>query len=128
MRSYNSKTVALALRVSPKWVDNLLSHHDLPGIERGRQGIERRISDSGLLAIEIVRLLNDDLAVSIARATEIAISALQARAAGQSTITTPSGAAVVLSLVDIEQRLRHRMVEAVETVAERRRGRPPRVR
>jgi hypothetical protein len=116
------------LRVPPKWLDNLLSHHDLPGIERGRQGKDRRISDTGLLAVEIVRLLNYELAVPMARATELAATALGTRDRERSTVTTPSGVAVVLPLADIERVLRVRIIDAVETVAEVRRGRPAKKR
>jgi hypothetical protein len=127
LRSYSSAAVAVALRVTPKWVDNLLSHHQLPGVERGRQGVERRISDRGLLAIQLVRVLVADLAISTARASEIAAIAMDSRNAVQSTVTTPSGIALVLPLAEIERRLREQVVEAVEMVAERPRGRPPRL-
>ena len=128
MRSYSSVAVAVALGVPSKWLDNLLSHHRLPGVDRGRQGIVRRISDTGLLAIEVVRLLVADLTVSIGRAAELTRIALESRDGGQSILTTPSGAALVLPLVEIERRLRAQIVEAVEMVAERPRGRPPRAR
>jgi hypothetical protein len=105
-------------------LDNLLSHFDLPGLERGRQGRERRISEVGLLAIEIVRLLSFELSVPMARATQLAATALRTRDGERSTVTTPSGVVVVLPIADIERGLRNRVVEAVETAAEIRRGRP----
>jgi hypothetical protein len=128
MRAYTSKTIALTLGVHPKWVDNLLSHHELPGIDSGRQGVGRRISDVGLLAIEVVRLLGAELSIPMARAAELATGALQSRDETLSTLTTPAGIAVVLPIAELELRLRRQIVDAVETVAEPRRGRPPRNR
>jgi hypothetical protein len=128
VRAYTSKTVALALRVPDKWVDNLLSHYSLPGVERGRQGVDRRISDTGVLAIQIVRLLSAELSLSVGRATELAADALRSRDGATFALSTPSGIALVLPLLKLEQQLRERIVEAVETVAETRRGRPPATR
>jgi hypothetical protein len=64
----------------------------------------------------------------IARASELAASALRTRERERTIVATPSGVAVVLPIADIERRLRVRVVEAVETAAEIRRGRPPRKR
>jgi hypothetical protein len=125
VRTYTSKTVALAIGVSGKWVDNLLSHYELPGVESGRQGVDRRISDTGVLAIQIVRLLSAELSLSLERATDLATSAMLSREGATFALSTPSGIALVLPLLKLEQQLRERIAEAVETVAETRRGRPP---
>ena len=55
-----------------KWVDNLLSHHAIPGVEGGRQGSARRISAEGIEYIALVRLLTQDLELSVARAVRFA--------------------------------------------------------
>jgi hypothetical protein len=125
VRAYTSKTVALALGVPDKWIDNLLSHHAIPGVERGRQGVDRRISDTGVLAIQIVRLLSAELSLSVGRAAELATHALRSRDGATFALSTPSGIALVLPLSKLEQQLRERIVEAVETVGQARRGRPP---
>ena len=126
-RSYSSKLIALAVGVTANWLDNLLSKHVLPGVSRGRQGIERRINDDGLLAAELCRILNLELGVSLENAAEIARSAIEARIDGGDTRhITSSGLLLLFPIRGIEQRLHQRMLDATESVARVRRGRPPR--
>lgn len=125
-RSYSAKLIALTLRVPLKWVDNLLSHHALPGVFRSRQGVERRVTDDGLLAIEATRMLTADLGLPLGRAAAVARSAVESRVDSQMQYVTPSGVTVVFPLTVLESRLRERVVEAVETIGRIPRGRPPR--
>ena len=127
-RLYSARVIAFALRVPLKWVDNLLSHYELPGITRSRQGVARRITDEGLLAIEGTRLLTTELGVPLAHAAEIAAAAVQSRQDAHMRFLTASGVVVVFPVGDIERRLHERVVDAVEGVAPIRRGRPPRER
>ena len=126
LRSYTVRSVALALGLPSKWIDNLLSRHTLPGVERSRQGVERRVSDDGLLAIELARILNLELGVSTERAAEIAREAMSLRTPGVMKFSTSSGLSLHFPVADIERRLRERMIDALEATARRRRGRPPR--
>ena len=114
---------ALATGVSPKWIDNLLSHHALPGVSGGRQGLERGITMPGIIAIEIVRLATEELGVSIARGVSIATTLLSADPP-VSTTRTPSGIEIVFPIHELERRLRERLVEAVEAAPSLPRGRP----
>jgi hypothetical protein len=123
-RTYSIDVIALVIGSAPKWVDNLLSHHALPGASRGRQGVQRRITDEGLLAIELTRLLACELAVPLGRSAELARRVLASRSASEVTISTGSGLTLVFSLSAIENRLRARVLEAVESVARVPRGRP----
>lgn len=125
-RSYTVKAVALALGVPSKWTDNLLSRHALPGVERSRQGVERRVSDEGLLAIELARILNLELGVSLERAAAIARDMVNSRTASEMGFATPSGLSLHFPVAEIEQRLRQRMMDALEATARVPRGRPPR--
>jgi hypothetical protein len=77
-----------------------------------------------VLSIEIVRALTAEFAVSAGRAVELATSALQAREP-IARVITPSGIVLVLPIPEMRRRLRAQIVEAIETVAHRRRGRPP---
>lgn len=70
-RAYDVRTVALATGTTVKWVDNLLSHHDVPGVLNARQGVERRVSDGGLFAIEMTRILNREFGVPVRRAVAL---------------------------------------------------------
>jgi hypothetical protein len=121
--SYTVRIAALATGLSHKWIDNLLSHHTLPGVTGGRQGLERAVSMQGMLAIELVRLATLDLGVPIARAVDIATLLLATDPPGAST-RTPSGIQIAFPVPELERRLRERLVEAVEAAPNPPRGRP----
>ena len=123
-RSYDVRAVALTIGVSIKWVDNLLSHHQLPGITRSRQGVQRRVSDEGLVGIELTRLLTSGLGVSVGRAAELARTALASRSGSDVRVSPAIGMTLVFHLSEIETRLRERVIDALESVARIRRGRP----
>jgi len=114
---------ALATGKSAKWIDNLLSHHALPGVSGGRQGLERAISMHGMVAIEIVRLATQELGVPISRAVTIATQLLTTDPTGGAT-RTPSGIVIGFPIQELERRLRERLVEAVEAAPSLPRGRP----
>jgi hypothetical protein len=123
-RTYSIKAIALAIGVTPKWVDNLLSHHPLLGDTRGRQGVQRRIADEGLLAIELAHLLAGELGMSLGRSAELARGALEGRSLTEARVSSDSGVTIVFNLPRIEQRLRVRMLDAMESLARVPRGRP----
>ena len=123
-RTYSVRITSLAIGVPVKWLDNLLSHHEVPGVEGGRQGVERRISHEGLIAIEIVRLLTRELGVPVLNAVAISTSALATRSGLELTHRTAGGVAISLALGEIEERLRGGLMDALESAAEIRRGRP----
>jgi hypothetical protein len=123
-RTYNARITALITGVQAKWLDNLLSRHNLPGVARDRQGIERRISDEGILAVELCRILNLELGVSLAQAAQIATLCLRT-ATEEMSYTTPSGMTLSLPVGATRARLRERTMEAVEMVGATPRGRPP---
>ena len=123
--SYTVRMAALATGVSPKWLDNLLSHHAVPGVSGGRQGLERSISMQGILAIELVRLLSAELGTPLPRAVEIA-SATLSTDGDPGVIRTASGLEIAFPLTEIARRLRERLVEAVEAAPSLPRGRPRR--
>ena len=57
MPIYNTKTAAIALGVTPKWLDNLLSHNDLPTLHGETQGVSRRLSLPAVMTIAVAREL-----------------------------------------------------------------------
>ena len=121
-RSYSLRLVALTTGVAGRWLDNLLSRHQITGVSRQRRGVERRINDEGLLAIEIVRVLNLELGVSMAAAVAIAAIMLAPHSAG--TYRTTSGLTLTLPIDELRQHLRARLLESLEFVARAPRGRP----
>ena len=120
-RAYTVATAALALDTSPKWVDNLLSHHKVPGVVQERQGIPRRLEFRGLLNLSVILLLTGELGITIGIAVEIA----EQVAAGAGTLVTPGGIRIGLDLGALRARLLSRLEQAVEIAPLPRRGRPP---
>lgn len=125
-RTYTAKLIALTLGASVKWVDNLLSHHDVPGVTRGKQGVERRIADEGLFAIAAIRILTEELGLGLSQAALIVRSALASRTPEQMRYTTESGIVLQFPVAEIDRRMRERLLDAVEAVARVSRGRPRR--
>lgn len=123
-RSYGVRITALITGAPFKWLDNLMSRHELFGVNRERQGVERRISEDGLLAVEMCRMLNLELGVSLSRAVAIANGCMREAGGGELRYTTPSGLSLHVPIAAARARLRERMMEAVEMVASAPRGRP----
>lgn len=123
-RSYNVRIAALITDAPIKWIDNLLSRHELIGIDKSRQGVERRISDDGLLAVELCRILNLELGVSIRQAVAIANACMRREDGPDLRLTLPSGLSLHFPAAATRARLRDRTREAVEMVAIAPRGRP----
>ena len=121
-RSYSVRTIALTLGVPAKWIDNVLSHHEVPGISSAHQGIEREISDLGVRVLEVLRVLNHDLGIPLPRAATIASGIV---GGSDAKFVSPSGAEIRFSLEAIDRRLRERLIDAIEATPRMRRGRPP---
>ena len=120
-RAYSVKITALTLGVPTKWVDNVLSHHVIPGVVSERQGVERSVSDLGIRTLEIVRIATQELGASIPRSVLIATSI----AGGSDEIfRTPSGAELRFSIEAIDRRIRERLMDAIEATPRLKRGRP----
>ena len=124
-RPYSTRLVALTIGVSEKWLDNLLSHFEMPGVAKGRQGRRREIDHDGLLAIELARLLSREVRASLDAAVALAARAIETRSLTDARVSIGSGATLVFDLASVERRLHEQMVHAVESMAHVRRGRPP---
>lgn len=124
-RSYSVAAVAFAIAAEPKWVDNLIARHDVPGVDRRGRGVELGVSPLGVLTIAATRRLVVDLGVPVAVALPLA-GRLVADPAG--TTRVGGALAVRLDRHALERDLAARLVEAAEAIAPRRRGRPPRHR
>jgi len=104
-----------------KWVDNLLSHFDIPGVEGGRQGSARRISADGIAYIALVRLLNRELGLSVANAVRVADKLLGAKRA---ELSIGSSLALRLDLTAFHSTVDRAIADGVESITPVRRGRP----
>jgi hypothetical protein len=120
-RAYTVATAALALGVTGKWLDNILSHNKVLGIRQERQGIARHLSIEGLIILGLTALLNSELRVPTAEAIRIAEEI--AKANGQ--YFARQGLSVQIDLASFQASLLERLENAVEIAPVPRRGRPP---
>lgn len=120
-RAYTVATAALALKVSPKWIDNTLSHFTVQGVTQSRQGVSRKLPVESLSVLSIALALMQNLSAPVSTAVDLATRLIQSNG----RIALPSG--IVLE-VDIEKTnavLFERLEHAVEIAPLPRRGRPP---
>ena len=120
-REYTVATAALALEMSVKWVDNILSHNKVPGIRQERQGIARRLSIEGLLILAITALLIDETGLSTGKAIIVAEGIMKS----SGRYLARQGLSIQLDLPAFEASLIERLESAVEIAPVPRRGRPP---
>lgn len=121
-RAYTVGTAALALDVPAKWLDNVLSHFQVPGVMQKRQGISRKVSLEGVLQLALALSLIDELEIPTANALRLASTINQT--GGQHR--TGSGITISLDLSTIRAGLEASLAQAVEIAPVPRRGRPPR--
>ena len=120
-RAYTVATAALALGVTAKWVDNILSHNKVLGIRQESQGIARRLSIDGLIILGLTALLNTELGLPTAEAIRVAEEI--AKTNGQ--YFARHGLTVQIDLASFQASLLERLETAVEIAPVPRRGRPP---
>jgi hypothetical protein len=120
-RSYHVEIARFAAEADQKWVDNLLSRFDVPGVDSSKQGLSRRISDLGIYHIALIRVLTAQLEVSTARAVAIAGQLLTV----PGSLTIADDIELVFDRQSFERRIDARVADAVESIAPARRGRPP---
>jgi hypothetical protein len=120
-RAYTVATAALALGMPLKWVDNILSHNKIGGIRQEKQGVARRLSVNGLLALALTALLIHELGLSTTRAITIAEGIM----IGHGRYAREQGLTVEIDLPAFQASLLERLEGAVEIAPVPRRGRPP---
>ncbi len=124
IRSYHVEIARFAADADQKWVDNLLSRFEVPGVDSSKQGLSRRISDVGIYHIALIRALTAELEVSTARAVSLAGQLLTDPAA----VVVAEDIELVFDRPSFERRIDARVADAVESIAPARRGRPPKRR
>jgi len=121
-RAYTVGTVALALDVPSKWLDNILSHHSVPGVVQGRQGVSRKVAPEGLLQLALTVRLIKDLGIPAPSALQLAATISES----DGTYHSPSGITLSVDLSPVRSNLETRLAHAVEIAPVPRRGRPSR--
>jgi len=124
-RVYHVEIARHAADADPKWVDNLLSHFSVPGVENARQGVARRVTLSGVYHIALIRRLNRELGLSVSSAVALASRLLASDAARASVAP---GLELHIDRSAFERDVDRRVSESVESSSRPRRGRPPRRR
>lgn len=122
MPLYTTATAAAALDVSPKWLDNLLSHNQLQGFPKESQGVARRLPLTALLVISLAREFIDTTGLSAPAALRLAARLLNSR--GQNATISPLFT-IAVNTDALQNTLLHKLARAVETAPTPRRGRPP---
>ena len=120
MRAYTTSTVAVALQVTPKWLDNTLSHFRVTGVSSGRQGVARRLDRRAVTVLEIALLMSSGIGAPMDQALAVAEEIV--RSGGR--VVTRRGLSIAIDLDQLEQKLTERLAEAVEFTPVPRRGRP----
>lgn len=122
MRLYHVDIARFAARSDRKWIDNLLSHFNVPGVHGGRQGLPRRISADGIYHIALVRRLHRELGLGVCNAVSLATRLLSTDV-GQFSL----GDQLTLhfDITGFRRSLDAAITEGVESVVPARRGRPP---
>ena len=128
MRAYTVAAVAVTLKVPPKWIDNALSHHVVPGVVQARQGIARRLSPQAVTILEIALQLVRSAGLPLGRALEIGNKLTQAGTAGtgEARVQLSRSISIVVDSPAIRADTSARLAEAVEIAPRPRRGRPRR--
>ncbi len=121
MRGYDARAAALALHVPPKWIDNLLSHHAIPGVVQSRQGVRRLIPPESLRTVAVALKLMEALRLPLPAALHLA--AQLRLAGGQLSLT--GRVTLSLDLEALDRSLDRELALAVEATPSPRRGRPP---
>jgi len=121
MRTLSTASAAVAIGVDRKILDNILARECRSIILTGRRGRSRQIPVAVLERIAVAFILNRDLGVSIAKGLELA---KQLADSSSSSVTVGSLGELTFDVSRLRQTLEISIDEALESVAESRRGRP----
>lgn len=122
MPLYNTAAVAAAIRVDPKWVDNVLSHNHIAGVQSESQGVARKLSLAAVTLLALARKLTDELEIPCAGALRIAGRLLDDP---DGKLALSPDFRLVLNSDAFRAHLLDELALAVEATPTPRRGRPP---
>jgi hypothetical protein len=121
-RSYHVDIAHYAADADAKWVDNLLSHHRVPGVDAGGRGAARRLTVIGIYHIALTRRLHVALDMAVAAAVAMARELLEGDA---SSVAVAAGVEIRFDRRIFTREIDALVAEAVEVIQPVRRGRPP---
>lgn len=120
-RTYHVDIAQYVANADRKWVDNLLSHFEIPSVEKAERGVARRIATTGIYHITLVRQLTQRLHLGISAAVTMA-GHLLAEPTGR--LSLPVGLELRFDRVAFQHDVDRRIADGVESVTPARRGRP----
>ncbi|HEY4217795.1 MAG TPA: hypothetical protein VGM67_11705 [Gemmatimonadaceae bacterium] len=121
-RGYHVDVAAHAADADRKWIDNLLSHFDVPGVDGGRQGVARRLTLLGIYRVAMIRRLTRELGLS----TSVAVSLAEQLFETDSVhVDLGPHLQVRFDRHAFERDVERATLDAAESLAPARRGRPP---
>ena len=124
MRAYTVATTAVTLDMPRKWVDNTLSHFDVPGVRQSRQGVSRKLSPRAVLILAIGLRLVKALGVPMNIALPLAAQLAEPGVA-EPRIEIAGGIWLEMDVASVARDIEARLAQAVELTPIPRRGRPP---
>ena len=122
MPLYNTTTTAAALGVKPKWLDNLLSHNDIQGLQSESQGVSRRLSLGTVITLALAKELIDTIGLPAPAALRLAV---RINNNPVSEIALSPHLSVSTRADALKAAVLSRLAGAVEVAPTPRRGRPP---
>jgi hypothetical protein len=123
VRLYSVAVASVAIGAPEKWTDNLLAHHELPGVQSKARGVARGISWPALVHLGLVRELHVRIGCSVRNAVAFAAALLASPA---DLIVPGPYLSITFERAQFERDLHHRLADALEIAPRPRRGRPRR--
>jgi len=122
MPLYNTATAAVALGVPPKWLDNLLSHNEITGLQNNAQGVSRRLSVETIAFLMLTRELIGRMGLAAPTALAVARRLIDAP---EGDLSLSPWLRMTFQPSALHAEVLTRLRRAVETAPTPRRGRPP---
>jgi hypothetical protein len=121
LRLYSVALASVAIMAPEKWTDNLLAHHELPGVQSRARGVARGISWPALVHIALARETHVQIGCSVRDAIALAAALLAAPA---NLIAAGPHLTLTFDRERFEHDLHRHLADALESAPRPRRGRP----
>ena len=122
MRLYSVAIASLVIDAPLKWLDNLLSHHNIPTVRAERRGVARRIPHTALIQLALARELHTTLNLAVRDALALAAELL---ADEKDAVHVSGHLRVSFDRAALEREVAERLRAALESAPTPRRGPPP---
>jgi hypothetical protein len=122
---YDLSAAAYATDFDLKQLDNLLSRNSLPGVEKQRRGVARRLTPDTIMVIRLAKELADALRTSVGAMLAVAYEIERTKS---DEVQLGSYLALRIDRAALKASTLSRLDSAVEIIGRRPRGRPSRQR